>query len=158
MSWCFMYFFSSVSRLQLLGVGRGRSNAGHGVRTSDSTHRGAGHDASQRHPTDDDVQCYLSQRDPGKTHIVLSGACCNYKSDKSLKSKSVSSDPGPGLPGGVHLPGRRSSGLHFREHYSESGLGRRERQEIFPVGPAQCHRWDHHNLTCPIDFEVLCVH
>lgn len=63
-----------------------------------------------------------------------------YKQNNNNLLSAPLQDPGQGFPGGLHLSGRRQSRIHFREHHSESGVGGRKRQKIFPTGPAQCYR------------------
>lgn len=52
-----------------------------------------------------------------------------------------STDLSKGFSWGLHLPGCWQGGFHLREHHSESSLGRRERQAVFPPGSPQRHRW-----------------
>ena len=52
---------------QIPGSGRSRQDARYGIRTADTTHCRAGLDATNGRAADSDVQCHLSEGDPGTT-------------------------------------------------------------------------------------------
>lgn len=119
----FYWFKTSTVALQLPGPGWGRPHVGHGFWTTDQTHRGARYNATQRHPTDYDVQCHFPKGDPGKCifnkpfHIAYCGKPWLYtKIVMNIDSRSR-------LSGGLHFPGGGSCWFHVRKYYTEGCLG-----------------------------------
>lgn len=120
---CFFFF-------QLLGPRRGWPHVGHGVWATDQTHCGAGHNATERHPPDYDVQCHLPQRDSGSLQVQI--MLCTVIHDCVLMFTLLCLDPRSWLPWGLHFPGSGACGFHFRKHHTEGSLGRGDGQEVLP--------------------------
>lgn len=80
----FVIEYGMVFFFQLLGPRWGWPHVGHGIWATDQTHCGAGHNATERHPPDYDVQCHLPQRDSGSLQVKVQIILCTVIHDCTL--------------------------------------------------------------------------